>query len=259
MTFDLIAFMESVDQAIANIAAVEDSVTGRTSGDNYEVRGDCIVGMATEVSAGIASVAQWRFHHTRDPNWVDFGALFARDQTGAVDLHNLGYLNYPVKGGGILNAQVANSAAGSAQYEAVLMMLSYGGALPRPYPPPTVPAQAKWVKATATTTLVAATWTDVALTWSETFEKDVNYQILGLGAHSATAYAVRMLFPGSAPSKGFYPGCPAGDTALLNQIFYGDFGIFRGDQPPNVQMLASAGDTAEEVAMLVIDPSLTGG
>lgn len=204
MTFDTIAFMETAAKnGYTAVAAVADVLAGRTSGDNFETIKAGHISMATQISAAIANFVGGRFRHSRDPNYCELKAFFARDQTGAVDLHNLAYIAYPFKSGSVLNCWMDNG--NNAQYEAMLLWLTYDGTpAPRPFPLST-PLNTKWVYGTGAATLVAATWTDASITWGETFEKDVIYKIAGLAAYSATGYAARLKFAGSSPTSTSYP------------------------------------------------------
>ena len=71
-------------------------------------------------------------------------------------------------------------------------------------------------------------------------------------AYSATGYAVRLKYKGSAPAAAWRPGIPMGDTAILAMPMWGDFGSFRGDQPPDVQVLCSGTDAAQYIDICVV-------
>lgn len=250
MPWDLNIFHESAARnGLAGIAALsQDGVV--TSGDDLEVRGDGSVVMATFITAAVANFDEARFHRTLDPNWQHTRTAF-RDQTGAVDMHNVMFCNYPVKSGDVLRAEADNG--NNAQIESCLLAVAYGGdpMLSVGFPKFAIPATAKWINGVGGTTHTANTLSQCAITWSEAFNKDQVYRVLGMVAYSATAYAARLRYRGRSPAIGYFPGVPAGDTNILNQPIYGDFGSFLGDQPPNVDMLSSGGDTAQYVSLLV--------
>lgn len=250
MPWDLNIFYESAARnGLDGIAAInQDGVV--TSGDDLEVRGAGAVHMATCITAAVANFDEWRFHRSLDPNWNHSRTHF-RDQTGAVDLHNIQFLNYPFQSGDVLRAQADNG--NNAQIEAVLLACVYGGnpMLSVGVPRFDIPAGAKWVNGVGGTTITAGALSNCTITWSESFNKDQVYQVLGMVGYSATGYAARLRYRGKSPAIGYFPGVPVGDTSILNQPIYGNFGAFVGDQPPNVEFLGSAGDTAEYVALLI--------
>jgi len=250
MPWDLNVFYESgARDGLAGIAAIaQDGIV--TNGDDLEPRGDGTVILGTCVTAAVANFDEWRFRRTLDPNWIHSRTAY-RDQTGAVDERNLLFLNYPVKSGDVLRAEADNG--GNAQIEAALLAIAYGGdpALSVGIPRIAIPPNARWVNGVGATTVTAGALTPCAITWSETFDKDRVYQVLGMIAYSATGYAARLRYRGKSAAVGWFPGVPAGDTAILAQRFYGNFGSFYGDQPPQAELLCSAGDTAQYVELLV--------
>lgn len=102
------------------------------------------------------------------------------------------------------------------------------------------------------TAAVANTWVTSTMTWSSTFNYNLDYRIVGLCAYSATGYAARLKYKGSAKAAAWRPGIPMGDTAILCMPIWGDFGSFRGDQPPDVQVLCSGTDAAQYIDMCVV-------
>lgn len=251
MPWDLNILHESAARnGLAGIAAIsQDGVV--TSGDDLEVRGAGSIVMASFVTAAIANWDEGRFHRTLDPNWQHTRTA-VRDQTGAVDKHNILHTNYPVKSGDIIRAEADNG--NNAQIETCLLAIAYGAdpQLSVGMPKFAIPPNAKWINGVGGTTHTANTLTTCAITWSENFNKDQVYRILGMRAYSATAYAARLRFRGKSKAVGWFPGVPAGDTAILNQPFYGDFGSFVGDQTPNAEFLSSGGDTAQYVELLIV-------
>lgn len=250
MPWDLNIFHESAARnGLAGIAAItQDGVV--TSGDDLEVRDKGSVVMATLVTAAVANFDEWRFHRSLDPNWHHSRTSF-RDQTGAVDLHNIDFCNYPFESGDVLRAEADNG--NNAQIESAILALAYGSdpMLSVGIPKIGLPPNAHWINGVGGTTVTANALSAATITWSESFNKDQVYQVLGMIAYSATGYAARLRYRGKSKAVGWFPGVPAGDTAILAQRFYGDFGSFAGDQPPNVEMLCSGADTAQYIGLLV--------
>lgn len=250
MPWDLVAFQESAARnGLAGIAVAAGESKYKVSGDDLYVKSAGRVELATIVTAAVANYDEGRFHRTLDPNWCHT-RMFFRDQTGAVDRHNIMFLNYPFFDGDILRAEADNG--NNAQVESALLALVYGESPGLSLSPPALPVGAKWVQGAGATAAVANTWVSSAMTWSETFNFAKIYQIVGMVAYSATGYAARLDFKGSAPSVGWAPGIPMGDTAILCTPIWGDFGRFRGDQPPDVEVLASGTDAAQYIDICVV-------
>lgn len=189
-----------------------------------------------------------RFRQTRDANWNEV-SLAGSDQTGE---HRTMHLSYPIKAQDILRAQADNG--NQNQLEVLLLAVAYGVEPNLTEDrPANLPANAKWVRGTHASTMVAGAWTVGAITWSDTFDRSKTYKILGFMAQSATMYGARLYYKGSAPSVGYAPGVVGHDTVALAYPMYGNFGSFKGDQPPDIEGLCSAGDTAGVVEILVAE------
>lgn len=249
MPWDLVAFQEAAARnGLDGIAVAGGETFYKNSGDDLYVKRACAVQLATFVTAAIANYDEGRFHYTLDPNWCH-SRMFARDQTGSVDRHNIMFLNYLIPDGAILRAEADNG--NNSQIESCLLALIYDQSPGLSLSPIGIPPRAQWVQGAGGTAAVANTWTKSAMTWSQTFDYNRFYRIYGLVAYSATGYAVRLFFKGSSPSVGWAPGIPMGDTAILSLPIFGDFGSFRGDQAPDVEVLCSGTDAAQYIDMLV--------
>jgi hypothetical protein len=250
MPFDLVAYQESVARnGLAGIAVAGGEDKYKVSGDDLYTIGDGRVELASCVTAAIANLDEWRFHRTLDANW-NHSRMFARDQTGAVDRHNLMFTGYPFFNGDILRAEADNG--NNAQIESVGLALVYGDSPQLSLSPPPIPRGAFWMQGAGGTAAVANTWVKSSMTWSATLNYNQLYRVLGMVAYSATGYWARLYYKGSSPAKDWRPGCPMGDTAILSLPLYGDFGSFRGDQPPDVQVLCSGTDAAQYIDLLVL-------
>lgn len=113
-----------------------------------------------------------------------------------------------------------------------------------------VPPGAKPYTFSASGTLSAGAWSDVGtITWGKTFNKDKIYQVVGLSGHSATAYALRLVYS----NHNWRPGVLAGDNAQLCAEYFADFGSFKGNSPPSIEFLSSGADTAEYGTIWLIE------
>lgn len=220
------------------------------TGDDLEVRSNGIVAFLQFVTAAVANFDEGRIRRSLDPNWVHSRTAY-RDQTGAVDYGRARFLGYPFNDGDVLNAEADNG--NNAQVEAALLALVYGSnpGLSQEPPGGQIPVGAKWILATGGTAAVAGTWTKSAVTWSETFDKNRVYQVLGMIAYSATMYAARLQHR-SGDMVNHRPGVPGGDTPILCSPLYGYFGSFRGDKPPNLEVLCSGTDAAQYAELLIL-------
>lgn len=249
--WDYVHFHESAARnGLAGVAVPAGEDIYKYSGDDLYVRAAGTVVMAGVISAAIANFDEARFRRKRDPNFNHL-RTFVRDQTGAIVPP--AFLAYDFYDGDVLQADADNG--NNAQIESVFLALAYDQSplLSFSQPKTQIPSGAKWVNGVGATTVTANTWSLASMTWSETFDITKMYQILGMNAYSATGYGARLRFKGSSPWRGYSPGVPCGDTNILNAVIYGDFGQFRGDQPPDLQMLCSAGDTAQYSDMLIVE------
>lgn len=111
------------------------------------------------------------------------------------------------------------------------------------------------LRGTATTTLVAHAFTTLVTTWDSDLAVG-RYQIVGLKAQSATSRMARIIFPGGGGP--WRPGClgSVADGDQTSPLFrYGALGLwgeFEATSMPDIEILASAGDTAEEIYLDLI-------
>lgn len=104
------------------------------------------------------------------------------------------------------------------------------------------------IRATGTTTLVPNSWTTVSLTY-EVALPEGEYEIQNIEVMSATGYFARILNVDQYYRPGVTVVASEGSrqpAALLDRHF-GPFGRFTTLALPNIEMLATAGDTAETV------------
>lgn len=108
-----------------------------------------------------------------------------------------------------------------------------------------------------TTTLVARAWTSVVLTPDQSFEPG-DYALIGMLVNSATGVMARAMFQGQAwrPGVPVLPGAEADakdfDAAMLWPYGGYDMGHFTHREIPQVQIFATAGDTAERVYLISV-------
>jgi len=254
MTFDLVAFSESAARnGMAGITPAAGEQYYDFSGDDLYIDEDRECFLACAVTEAIANLAEWRFHAKGDPNW-NRSKGHMKDQTGAVDLHLLAYLNQMFPKGSTINVEADNG--NNAQLDTVLMFLAKRGQVPAVCGPVPhagmLPPNTDLVQIVGATTVTADTWSNCPLTFTNyTFNRDSMYEILGMMLHGETMHAGRLRFKKGSPNVDDHPGVPGGDTKLLNHMFYGPFGRFKGSNPPDLEALCSAGDTAQEGTLLI--------
>lgn len=106
------------------------------------------------------------------------------------------------------------------------------------------------MRGTGTTTNVAGGWTPCAITWQDILPNGV-YAVVGLEYIGVTALAARLVFEGDY----YRPGCVAAGlgTSQPDSMFrmggLGQWGRFNSNRMPNVECLANAADTAQEIYM----------
>lgn len=245
MAHDLVAWYESAAKTgltLMTRAAGEDIYAG--AGDDINMHFAGRVSGVALISAAIANLVQGQIQVGGDENG-QVVSLAGGDQTGVKKTMDC---SYRFAQDAILRALADNG--GNAQVECLLAALSKTNERPWSKNAPLVDG-AHWIRATGTATLVAGTWTLVVPVYDYTFDQKRKYKIIGMMAQSATGYAARVQHR-SGPNMGERPGVPASDTVALAEPLYGDFGTFEGASPPNFQFLASAGDTAEIVELLVV-------
>lgn len=116
---------------------------------------------------------------------------------------------------------------------------------------PIVPATGPMftIRATNGNTLVSGVWTNGALTFSDNLAVG-RYAIVGMRYIGATALAARLVFVGGAGWRPGVLGCDSDsdkDFPPFRMGGMGVFGEFESIQPPSVDFLANAGDTAQEI------------
>lgn len=109
------------------------------------------------------------------------------------------------------------------------------------------------MRGTGTTTLVAGGWTTVPITWQDTLPMGT-YAVAGLEYIGTTALAARLVFE----EQWERPGCIGSGLVsnsglpLFRKGRLGVWGRFNANRMPNVECLANAADTAEEVYLDMI-------
>lgn len=254
MTFDLVAFSESAARnGMAGITPAAGEKYYDFSGDDLYIDDDRELFMACAVTEAVANLAEYRYHAKGDPNWNRTKGHM-KDQAGAVDLSLFSYLRQLYESGSTITAEADNG--NNAQLDTVLMFLARKGAVPAVCGPVPyagmLPSDTALVQIVGATTVTADTWTNCPLTFTNfTFNRDARYQVLGMMAHGATMHAARLRYKKGSPNVDDHPGVPGGNSKLLNHMFYGPFGEFKGSNPPDLEVLASAGDSAQEGTLLI--------
>lgn len=197
-----------------------------------------------------AAALDIRFRDTNDANFNHLATTHL--QTDPLRSQVINFLNYVVNTGMAIEAQGTN---GGAVLDVLGLYMTNDGK-PAVYvqPPTPIPSNAILVEATGAATLVADTVTEGVITFVDwTPRRDQRYKIIGMEMHGATACASRLNYL-EGPYEKMYPGVIASDTSTLfeSQMFYGDFGEFVGQTPPNHQTIGVAGDTAQLFRFLIV-------
>lgn len=109
------------------------------------------------------------------------------------------------------------------------------------------------MRGTATTILTAGAWTLATVTWQDTLPAG-SYACVGFGYFGTTALAARLIFE----EQVWRPGCIGAGLVSSQQhpIFrYGGLGVwgrFNSNRMPNVEFLANAADTTQEVYLYLV-------
>lgn len=252
---DLVAFAASaarngLTSVVVNVTEDLYGIQGAT-GNQLQPQADGVVILASVVSEAIANLLNTRFHFLTDDKWNVLNG-FKRDQTGAFPRGVLARPGYKFTKDDLIVVESDNT--NNAQLESILLWLSNDGSV-IDLDPGKVPPNCRLVEAIGSGTLVADQWTDVPTLAFTNFEhkQDKMYKIHGMSMHGASPHACRLKFKAGSPNIANRPGVMAGDTAAppLSAMFYGDFGSYQGKNPPGLQVLASAADTAQVVQFLI--------
>ena len=257
MATDLIIMASSADRSGGDVAipvAVgELTVTGNgapgTATQWYPKSNGAIIGAFANSETGAA--ADVRFHKITD---IDYNHLLTTHlQTDVVRSQILNRLNYPITIGDAIEAQ-ATTAGAQLDVLGLYVAKNSGDKVPTTVQPDSLPAGAKLVHATSTFTHVADSIAEGTIVFDDFVPlRDVVYRIVAMGAHSATGCATRLRFV-EGPNVNDTPGVPCADTStgLEYQMFYGDFGSFKGQTPPRCQTIAVGADAATELYFVIV-------
>jgi len=250
MPWDFVAFGSSAArsglQAVVPLEGASLSGYQVINTNFIRTKGPGAIASAGCISAAIANLLQWRVGvNSRDYSHM---RCCARDQTSVPHEGTVAGLNMPLKAGDLVHVDVDNT--NTAQVEVVWMSLCPGDMGLR-WGGPCPAANARPIAGTGGTAAVALTWTRSTVTWGETFEQDVEYHIVGMSAHSVTMYGCRLAFT-SGPMMAYHPGVPGGDTIVLQNPVWGNFGTFKGATPPNVEVLCSGTDASQNITLWIV-------
>lgn len=210
---------------------------------------------AMEISAAIANALEYYIQNTADPTlYRHYGST---DQT-AMHWNGMVKLNKKIRNldGTLAQLLYYSNNNNNAQYEAGLVWLGPDGSGGPTTTLPKLPSNARMVDATAAITAVAGAWTGGVVTLNS-FNPipGQKYAVYGMGAQGATMYAFRFAPASGMIPSALYPGAPGSDTKLLMEMWYRQDGqpwfIWDGINFPNVQVLCSAGDTAQTINLVI--------
>lgn len=171
---------------------------------------------------------------------VTVGAVPPTDPNVAV------FLDSPIRlpAGESVTVETVNGAS-EATYVAL-------GITPQLQPAPR--GEIKILRGTASTTLTANTYTLLSVTWDHSLQTGI-YHVVGAEVTSTTAIFFRLLFTGQAMRPGAMGNATIGlrPHAIFQQRFVlGSWGSFRQDQMPQIEVMGTAGDTAETVHLYLV-------
>lgn len=105
---------------------------------------------------------------------------------------------------------------------------------------------------TAASALTANTWTNRTLTLDQNLPPG-SYELAGARVESATLTGARFVFPGQSNRPGVLGSAPGGyQLPIFRRGRMGIFGRFAYDQPPTVDLFASAADNQVQIVSLDI-------
>ena len=272
--FRLVAFHEVATAAdadtsvtLANLAGLADQHVTVT-GDNIQVPPETPNLMAVYAQGGsltageTAILDQARLEAPSLKPYIDLAAVtgLAATADDQVPLSPTAINNFLGKGinfvgGENMQLKTAESVAGDDRAATVLIWLGDGN-----YGIGNIMAVGmKTIRGTAaiTATALGNAWGAGAITFEQSLEAGM-YAVVGMKMLSATAIAARLIFP----NQGARPGCIGyatpltGVGAIENPMFrngnLGIWGTFSHTSPPQLEIMAAAADTAEEVYLDVV-------
>lgn len=256
MPFTLVYMGSSADRSAADVAlpicagetsVVGNGVAGTGTAWYPKFNGNIVQAFCNSETAAAVDI---RFRKLSDPY---YNHLFSTHlQSDPIRTQSINNCAYPVTTGDSIASEGTN--AGAVLDILGLYLSTTNSPAVSPIPPAALPAGARIVEATSATTMVADTVTEGQLTWVDfTPERDRKYKILGMSAHGATLLSARLKYI-EGPYESYRPGVIAADTStgLEYMMFYGDFGEFIGQTPPNFEGVAVAGDTAQVFRFVIV-------
>lgn len=259
MAVDLIIYGSSADRSAADVnIPVNSGETIIAKSGNYGIPKAPGAIKGAFVNSETAAMVECWFKKTTENDRKKLVATHL--QTDPLRTQAITYLNHLISPSDQIEAAGENAGA-------VLDVLGMYWAknmtdqAPTPFPPGPLPANAISVAATGAATLTADVLCAPAAITFEDFVplRDVWYKVIGMSVHGQTACASRLRFI-NGPNVGDAPGVPAADTStgLEYQCYYGDFGMFLGQDGLQHQTIGVAGDTAQ-VFRFILVPMSGGG
>lgn len=208
---------------------------------------------ATVITAGIANLTGWRFHLTEEADWSTFTTAYGRDQTGAKNLCTMARFCKEFPDKKKLAVELNNN--NNSQVDVVIFWISDNPKQDLNVSPDghAIPAGYEWRKFTGATTVTAAVMTSVALTPVDFYpDASAKYHIAGMRFLGASAIAARVKHK-QGGTENIRPGGLGGDIATPDTGIptFADFGIFKGQNFPLMQVKCVLADTAQVFEFLI--------
>ena len=249
MTFTIAGFGEDLDlaDAEANLAALADAHLF-TQGDDLRVPSlNHLLAVSGGLASGGTQVLRLEAPSIRDNNRLRVAPLNGQADADVEPASPLAIMDMTVsprrlEADEILQC-IARSNTSAAAFQWLIAFFGDGR------PVAVTPDEVITVRATSGTTLTARAGTTGALTFPDTLLVG-RYQVVGLRAFGVSPIAARFVFKGAGPSN-WRPGGMALDSQtspdwpMQRMGRLGVWGEFHSTQPPDIEVLADAADSAQ--------------
>lgn len=240
MPFTGIAFFENVDNAaLSNVAALADTKYF-VNGDDFIVPDPYNKIIATYALGDTTTRAR-----LNSPSLLQKAPFEIRPFDNGTEpasippVHDLRANPLQLESDEALNAETTNSGAAAVDQYVFCWLADE-------VPTPITGADMFTIRATGTATAVADAWTNVSMTLGSDLRVGT-YAVVGFRFEGATAIAARLIFPDDV-TRPMVLGHDI-ESDIEHPMFrygnLGEWGQFKQDRPPRVEILCAAADTAQ--------------